>query len=126
MFANSQHTSQVLHQDPPLFHRDIRWANIVRNADDRSLWFLVDWEDAAAPKTFAASHLAPDTHSPRVAVDNYGGEVDVWGVGMLILDAAKFAFGLPSELLALGNWMMEDEAPNSQAALDAVKEYAHR
>jgi hypothetical protein len=30
------HTLQILHQEPPLFHRDIRWANVIRRADDHS------------------------------------------------------------------------------------------
>jgi hypothetical protein len=47
--------------------------------------------------------------------------IDIWGVGRLIIDAATFAFGVSSDLLA----PMEDKEPTSQAALDAVKKYAH-
>jgi hypothetical protein len=65
--------TQVLHRHPPLFHRDIRWANVIQSAEDRSSWFIIDWEDAAAgPITVAAEHLDPNTHSPRVFVDNHG------------------------------------------------------
>ena len=34
-----------------IFHRDIRWANVVKSAKDRSRWILIDWDDAASPPT---------------------------------------------------------------------------
>jgi hypothetical protein len=118
----SFHTSQVLHQEPPLFHRDIRWANVIRRADDRSSWFLIDWEDAAGPNNVAAKHLHPDVHSPRLFFDNHGGEVDVWGVGLLIKESCSFAFNISAELLKLGVWM-QDAEPTSQDALAAITKY---
>ena len=48
----SVHLVQVAHQ-VPLYHRDIRWENIVRRMEDESKWFLIDWEHAATPPTFA-------------------------------------------------------------------------
>ena len=55
-------------------------------------------------------------------VDNHGGEVDVWGVGMLISEAREFAFNISSKLFELGKWMQE-AAPSSQEALDAIEAY---
>jgi hypothetical protein len=115
----------VLHQEPPLFHRDIRWPNIVRRADDPSLWFLIDWEDASGSNTLAANHLSPENHSPCVFTDNHGGEVDIWGVGMLITESAKGAFNIPSKLVTLGKWMQDDQ-PTAVDALNAVTEYVTR
>lgn len=116
------HMLQVLHQEPPLFHRDIRWANVIRRADDRSSWFLIDWEDAAGPNNTAAMHLCPDVHSPKLFSDNHGGEVDVWGVGLLIRESRSFAFDISPELLELGTWMQNTE-PTSQDALAVIMKY---
>jgi hypothetical protein len=34
--------SQVMHKGPmPIFHRDIRWPNVMRRADDPTRWFLM-------------------------------------------------------------------------------------
>jgi hypothetical protein len=105
-----------------LFHRDIRWANVIRNADDPSSWFLIDWEDAAGRNNVAASHLHPDAHCPQVFVDNHGGEVDVWGVGLLIKESRSSALDVSAELLKLGKWM-QDTLPTSQEALAAIRKY---
>jgi hypothetical protein len=115
---------QVLHQPPSIFHRDIRWDNVLRRADNPSLWFLIDWDDASGSDTVAANHLSEENHSPRVFVDNHGGEVDVWRVGRLIVDSAKFGYGIPSALVDLGRWMMQDVAPTTEQALLAVRKFA--
>jgi hypothetical protein len=91
-------------------------SSVLRCADNRSRWFLIDWEDASGSDTKAASHLSREDHSPRVFVDNHGGEVDVWGVGMLIEKAAMSVFDISPALLMLGRWMQEEEL-TSQAAL---------
>jgi hypothetical protein len=101
--------SQVLHQEPPVFHRDIRWPNVIQRADDPASWFLIDWEDAAYRDNEAARHLDPNTHCPRVFVDNHGGEVDVWSVGLLIKEARSFAFNISDELVRLGAWMQDNQ-----------------
>ena len=69
----SAHLVQVAHQIP-LYHRDIRWENIIRRADDESKWFLIDWEDATMPPTFAQPLFAKDTHSPDIFRDGHGPE----------------------------------------------------
>ena len=48
---------QVLHQDLPLFHQDIRWLNVIQSAHDPSSWFLIDWEDAAGLNNAAVKHI---------------------------------------------------------------------
>jgi len=77
--------SQVAHDEPsPLFHRDIRWNNVLRQIEDPNKWFLIDWEDSSLAPTKAAPLLNEDTHSPDVFQDNHGAEVDIWSVGFLI------------------------------------------
>jgi hypothetical protein len=71
---------QVLHQAPPLLHRDIRWPNIIRRLDNPQEWFLVDWEEAAGLPTKAPLHFSKEDHSPRIFSDGHGAEVDIWGV----------------------------------------------
>ena len=75
---------QVLHSIP-LFHRDIRWANIVQSREDSSKWILIDWEDSAAPPTTGDSRFNLIDHPPRIHEDNHGPEVDIWAIGHLIL-----------------------------------------
>jgi hypothetical protein len=84
-----------MHTPPsPLFHRDIRWPNIIRNAQDAEKWFLIDWDDASQVPTHAATHLNHKSHSPNVFVDNHGKEVDLWGVGKLVVDSSRFVPGI--------------------------------
>ena len=78
-----------MHDGPkPLFRRDIRWPNVILPSNDCSKWFLIDWDDAAMPPTHAAKH--PESHPAAVFQDNHGAEVDIWGVGKLILYAREF------------------------------------
>ena len=64
-----------MHADPALFHRDIRWPNVLRSTQNRS-WFLIDFDDASMAPTFAATHLSRDNHHPGVFQDGHGAEVD--------------------------------------------------
>jgi len=85
--STNVYTWYILHSRPnPLFHRDIHWPNIILSPGDSTRWFLVDWDDATMSPTHAVTHLSPDSHSPAVFEDNHGAEVDIWGVGKLILD----------------------------------------
>jgi serine/threonine protein kinase len=107
---------QVMHRDPmPIFHRDIRWPNVLKSADDPTKWFLIDWDDAATPPTIAAKHLDSHCHAPAVFRDNHGPEVDVWAVGRLIVECSKGLLGFPSDLLQLGKDMQSGEVNVSQA-----------
>jgi hypothetical protein len=58
-------------------------------------------------------------------MDNHGAEVDIWGVGNLILESTRFTFDLSPELVKLGKWM-QDAAPDAQGALMAVNAYAQK
>ena len=53
-----------------------------------------------------AKKLCREGHSPRVFIDNHGAEVDIWGVGNLILESASpRTFDLSPELVELGIWI---------------------
>jgi len=113
---------QVLHHaEHPVFHRDIRWPNVVRYLDNPKKWFMIDWEDAATAPTKAQSHFDSSTHSPRIFVDGHGAEVDIWGVGELILQCG--ALDMTSELRDLGKWMQDLTAPSAREALRKIKDY---
>jgi hypothetical protein len=70
-----------------VFHRDIRWQNIMQSREDSSKWFLIDWEDASFAPTKGAPHLSQNEHSRNVYKDNHGADVDIWAVGRLIFTA---------------------------------------
>lgn len=69
-----------MHEEPPVYHRDIRRENIIK-ATDSDRWFLIDFADASAVPTKAVDHLSLDGHSPHIRDDGHGAEVDIWGVG---------------------------------------------
>ncbi|KAJ3742410.1 hypothetical protein DFH05DRAFT_1544458 [Lentinula detonsa] len=89
----------------PLYHRDIRKENIIQRIDDPSKWFLIDWEHASTMPTLAQPNFARETHSPAIFENNHGQEVDIWGVGYLILDAGGLI--LP-EIRGLGDRICRD------------------
>jgi hypothetical protein len=90
-----------------LFHRDIRWPNVILSPLDPTKWFLVDWDDASTSPTRAATHLDSSFHSPAVFVDNHGAEVDIWGVGKLIVDACAFVPGISETMVDIGTEMVQ-------------------
>ncbi|KAF8339322.1 hypothetical protein F5887DRAFT_1232886 [Amanita rubescens] len=49
----------VAHAHPSLFHRDIRWPNIMQSREDSSKWFLIDWEDASFAPNKSSTTLEP-------------------------------------------------------------------
>ena len=112
---------QVLHEAPPLFHRDIRWPNVIRRLDDPQKWFIIDWDDADSPPTRAQSHFKRSTHSPNVFVDGHGAEVDIWSVGELIVQCR--ALNISLALQDLGKWMQAVTVPSAGEALAKIKEY---
>ena len=67
-----------------MFHRDIRWPNIIKRADEPEIWLLIDWEDASGCPTKGKPRFSLLDHSPRIQEDNHGAEVDIWGIGHLI------------------------------------------
>ncbi|KAF8798414.1 hypothetical protein BYT27DRAFT_7151238 [Phlegmacium glaucopus] len=106
----------VAHADPPVFHRDIRWQNIMQSCEDSSKWFLIDWEDASFAPTKAAPHLSQNEHSPNVYKDNHGADVDIWAVGRLIFTTR---LQVPA-LRDLGQMMMEGHVLNAEQGLREI------
>lgn len=110
---------EVLYQEPPLFHRDIRWPNVMRRLDDRHKWFIIDWEDASTAPTQAQSHFDHTNHSPRAFSDGHGAEVDIWGVGELIVRCGSLH--ISEKLRNLGKRMQSNTPLSVQEALKEVK-----
>ena len=110
-----------MHRDPPLFHRDIRWPNVLRRLDDAKKWFIIDWDDASSAPTTARPDFDRRSHSPAVFTDGHGAQVDIWGVGELILSSE--ALDVSEELRGLGKRMKQDESMNAQKALSDIKKY---
>jgi serine/threonine protein kinase len=111
---------KVMHEEPkPIYHRDIRWENIVKSGDDPKKWFLIDWDDASTPPTVAAKHLDPRTHAPSVFGDNHGPEVDIWAVGQLIEECHWGIAGFPVELLKIGE-AMKSGTLNLQQSIEKI------
>ncbi|KAF8512677.1 hypothetical protein BU17DRAFT_53952, partial [Hysterangium stoloniferum] len=109
----------VLHEIP-IFHRDIRWDNIIQNAQNPCNWILIDWEDAATPPTKGQPRFNMSDHSPRILEDDHGAEVDIWGVGHLITSSA--AADLSSEFKALGKRVCQEaHILTAQEVLKLVK-----
>ncbi|CAB4384780.1 unnamed protein product [Rhizophagus irregularis] len=87
----------VLHDNEPN-HQDVRWPALV----EPSKWIIIDWEDADGYPNNPADHLTPDEHAPEVFQQNHGGEVDIWSVGKLILDASRWIIGLSQRITQFG------------------------
>ncbi|CAA7260723.1 unnamed protein product [Cyclocybe aegerita] len=111
----------VAHQVPgPIYHRDIRWNNVIRRLEDRSKWFLIDWEDAATPPTRAEPSFTCSSHSPDIFEDGHGPEVDIWGVGYLIITC--MAMDVSPKLRALGKRICEESrSMNAEEALALIE-----
>jgi hypothetical protein len=115
-----------MHEGPkPIFHRDIRWPNIVQRANDPTRWFLIDWEDAATPPTIAATRLHKSNHAPTVFLDSHGPEVDVWAVGMLIIERSRGLLTLSSDFRVLGETLQSGTLSAIEALerVNFLKEY---
>lgn len=109
-----------MHPDPePLFHRDIRWPNVVRSTVSHTKWFLIDWDDASTSPT-TATNLEPSSHHPMVFQDNHGAEVDIWAAGKLIVDAVVFVSDIPAQVITAGKRMMEGEIKTAAQALEEL------
>ena len=111
-----------MHADPKLFHRDIRWPNVIRDASNPAKWFLVDWDDASVPPTIAAKHLNKHCHPPAVFVNDHGAEVDIWACGKLIGDAVTFTSDISPAMRAIGEIIIAGEMKTAGEALALVKQ----
>ncbi|CAB4495461.1 unnamed protein product [Rhizophagus irregularis] len=99
---NQQELLSVLHDDNDIYHRDIRWDNIIRRYDDPSKWFLIDWDDATEYPNSPAMHLTTEEHAPEVFTRNHRGEVDIWSVGKLIKNASTWITNLSEKITEFG------------------------
>jgi hypothetical protein len=91
----------------------------MRQSADPTEWFLIDWEDAAVAPTKAAPNLRSETHAPQVFEDGHGAEVDIWGVGNLVMTAQ--IYGLPQSLLDFGERMVEGDIVTAEQGLEELK-----
>lgn len=80
---------------------------------------VIDWEDASAAPTKAQSHFDHETHSPKNFSGGHGAEVDIWGVGTMILQCG-FLY-VSGGLRSLGERMRSAMPPSAQEALNEVK-----
>ena len=110
-----------MHQPPQLYHRDIRWPNVIRHSGDSSDWFLIDWEDASLQPTQAALYLDRENHAPAVFSNDHGSEVDMWSVGQLIIESTMEIRGISRELQHIGESMKDGTIVTANDALDAIK-----
>ena len=105
---------------PQLFHRDIRWPNIMQNATNPDKWFLIDWDDTSFAPTQACSKIVlnPKSHASQVFQDGHSAEVDIWGVGYLLITAPIHS--LPEYLLSFGQQMMNRSIKSAGEALERL------
>ncbi|CAI2164368.1 11782_t:CDS:2, partial [Funneliformis geosporum] len=114
----------VLHDNEPIYHQDIRWPNIIQlpNAlDVPSKWIIIDWKDSDGYPNNLADHLTQDEHAPEVFQQNHGGEVDIWSVGKLIMDANRWIIGLSQRITQFGRDLQSDDRPSAKKALKRFK-----
>lgn len=107
-----------------MFHRDIRWPNVILSAQDSTKWFLIDWDDASTSPTRAATHLDLSHHSPAVFLDNHGAEVDIWSVGKLIVDACAFVPNISEAMVDIGMEMVQGRIGTASQAQVRIRESA--
>jgi hypothetical protein len=107
-----------------LFHRDIRWPNVILSPQDSTKWFLIDWDDASTSPTRAATHLDPSLHSPAVFLDNHGAEVDIWSMGKLIADACTFVPNISETMVDIGTEMVEGLIGTASQAQARIRQSA--
>jgi hypothetical protein len=111
-----------MHAHPdPVFHRDIRWPNIIRDASNPRKWFLVDWDDSSTCPTTAVMTLDRRSHSPAIFKDNHGPEVDIWAVGKLLVDGVTFVSDIPPELVLVGERMVKGEVTTAAQGLGEIQ-----
>lgn len=69
--------------------------------------------------TRAAVSLNHRKHSPRVFFDNHSPEVDIWGVGKLIVDARELVLGLKAEAVAFVEGLLNMTETSAEQVLAA-------
>jgi hypothetical protein len=106
----------------------------MKSANDPNLWFLIDFDDASTAPTRAAKHLDRGNHSPRVFEDGHCGEVDLWGVGHLIMESANevsadevsadevSADEVSADMLAIGKNLLDYQL-TAEGAIKLIERY---
>ncbi|CAB4381380.1 unnamed protein product [Rhizophagus irregularis] len=113
----------VLHDDNDIYHRDIRWDNIIRRYDDPSKWFLIDWDDATEYPNSPAMHLITEEHALEVFTRNHRGEVDIWSVGKLIKNASTWITNLSEKITEFGDLLLSQDSTKRPSAKKALKKF---
>ncbi|GBB92862.1 hypothetical protein RclHR1_25710002 [Rhizophagus clarus] len=114
----------VLHDgNDPIYHRDIRWDNIIRRYDDPSKWFLIDWDDATEYPSRPAMHLTTEEHAPEVFTRNHRDEVDIWSVGKLIKNASTWITNLSEKITEFGDLLLSQDSTKRPSAKEALKKF---
>ncbi|GBC49943.2 crinkler (CRN) family protein [Rhizophagus irregularis DAOM 181602=DAOM 197198] len=105
----------VLHDDNDIYHRDIRWDNIIRRYDDPSKWFLIDWDDATEYPNSTAMHLTTEEHAPEVFTRNHRGEV--------IKNASTWITNLSEKITEFGDLLLSQDSTKRPSAKKALKKF---
>ena len=98
-------------------HRDVRWSNLLRTAEDD--WLLIDFEAAdAIGQPLQEGLVRPELVAPeaRSAGAPYVAEDDIWQVGML-LTSAGCTLSAEAEAFAAALTAERGARPSSAAAL---------
>ncbi|RIA94887.1 hypothetical protein C1645_817366 [Glomus cerebriforme] len=72
------------------------------------------------------NHLTREDHAPEVFNPNHHGEVDVWSVEELILDASKWMIILSQKIIKFGNHLQSNKRPSAKKALKIIKRIKRR
>ena len=105
----------------PVYHRDIRWPNIIKRIECNK-WFLIDWSDSSEAPTSPTPHLSPDEHSPKVFQSNHAGEVDIWGAGNYLCKMSMHSWVSDSAgVREIGKRWKKDEGITATMALLEIK-----
>ena len=94
----------------------------MRSARNPEQWFLIDFDNASTVPTRAVTHMNRRTHSPRVFMDGHLGEVDIWGVGKLIIESADEVLGVSAGMKELGEKLLSDEQLTAVEVIILVKD----
>ena len=116
-----------MHTHPPVYHRDIRWPNIIKRFDGEG-WFLIDWSDASKAPTRGVEHLKESEHSPQIRQDNHGPEVDIWGIGRYMQElASRLGSGIAEHdaVHQMAHRWMQDLTTTATSALDEIEVSLH-
>ena len=96
----------------------------MRSARNPEQWFLIDFDDASTVPMHAVTHMNRGTHSPHVFKDGHLGEVDIWGVGKLIIQSADEVLGVSAGMKELGEKLLSDEQLTAAEVIILINRFA--